>query len=224
MKGKWNVVRLAGREFVYLSSKKSPLRFPVTRKNAIFHRPAKPTRKWGISVHKTIPREAIKIVSRRLPSRMNIGPKSIGFHAPRLPKMRINRKSLTGIELKHLYNLAPKLGIDKDLFDFHAHIDRTLSYGENKTQLINKIRDISPMKKEPIEIRMEPMPEKNEKTLARAFDLHDWMRKRNATTVNMGSVSWAEVTAAGFKDEDINEALRTGLIYEPTPGRARLID
>lgn len=53
------------------------------------------------------------------------------------------RKSLTGVEMMHLHNVAKKHGLAKDLFDWRAHIDTSLGFQENKTQIEKKIRAVS---------------------------------------------------------------------------------
>lgn len=60
----------------------------------------------------------------------------------RVKRRRVFRRTkLSGIELKHLKAMPGKLGISS--FDTHAHIDKTLTYAENKTQIERKLRNIA---------------------------------------------------------------------------------
>lgn len=100
------------------------------------------------------PKRPKHIVARRprivVPSpriSVSVGRPSGAFRKPR--RRFFGRKSLTGLEMMHLKNIAKKHGVEKDLFDWKAHIDSSLGYHENKTQIEKKILAIAPMKVEP---------------------------------------------------------------------------
>jgi hypothetical protein len=67
-------------------------------------------------------------------------PKKIKF---RKPKRYIERKKLSGVEIKNLKKLANKYGVEQDLIDWEAIIDRTETYDENKTRVEKLLRKIS---------------------------------------------------------------------------------
>ena len=89
-----------------------------------------------------------KLAIRRKRVKKRIRPVTRMILSPRLMRRRkrrfFGRRKLTGIEMEHLRRIAGKHGIERDLFDFKAHIDRTLSYPEAKREITRKIRLIAP--------------------------------------------------------------------------------
>lgn len=121
---KWIAFRYGGQDFVVPESKLTDLRVQkLLKQGDIISLKQKPTiqtiRKPQKKVKKTMP-----------------------FLRRRIRKV-IERKRLTGVEIENIKRIADKHGIARDLFDWKAHIDRTLSYRENVTQITSKIGSIS---------------------------------------------------------------------------------
>ena len=86
------------------------------------------------------------------------------------------------LELKHLRDLVSKF-TDLDLFDFHAEIDSTLTYGENKNILIEKLKPLLNVN-ELFELGFysnenPPFIEKTEQSPKPAQKLHKSSNRRN---------------------------------------------
>lgn len=86
-----------------------------------------------------------------------IRPRMGGFHAPppifrgiRKPSARvfrhkriIKRQFMTGLEVENLKRIADRSNVSRDLVDWDAHIDRTLTYHENKRRISEIVASVS---------------------------------------------------------------------------------
>jgi len=117
----WKIIRIGGSDFFIKSSQKKPLRSPIRHKGRTFVR-EKGTKK----IHGTP-----LIRTREIRA------------SPRPRTKVVVRKRLTGVDIENLKKIADRHHVDRDLFDWKAHIDRRISYYENKTAITRKIRDIS---------------------------------------------------------------------------------
>ena len=85
-----------------------------------------------------------------------IRPRMGGFHVPpilrgmRRPPSRpfrhrkiIKRQFMTGLEVENLKRIADRNKVARDLVDWNAHIDRTLTYHENKRRISEIVASVS---------------------------------------------------------------------------------
>lgn len=59
----------------------------------------------------------------------------------RRPRRKIRRTRLTGLEMRHLRNMPLKAGLST--FDVEAHIDKSLTYAENRSSIEKKLKNVT---------------------------------------------------------------------------------
>jgi hypothetical protein len=64
------------------------------------------------------------------------------------------------IQERRLRRLPKKYGVPSDIFDFHAEMDRTLTYAENKRMFVEKIKKIAPMESRVLSMDLEGLKQK----------------------------------------------------------------